>query len=91
MAARLPVIFTDCSGWPDDFQQDVHGRIVPTGDPDALADAIRQFAAMTPDQRQAMGEAGRRFAEERYDINVVGRRFAELVESVLESQPAAAG
>ncbi|MFP4222491.1 MAG: glycosyltransferase family 4 protein [Phycisphaeraceae bacterium] len=83
LAASRPVIFTDCSGRPDAFEQDVHGRIVPTENPAALADAMQRFAALSEGERERIGQAGRRFAEQHYDIGTVGRRFTDMIESVI--------
>jgi colanic acid biosynthesis glycosyl transferase WcaI len=52
------------------------GLVVPPGDADALADALRRLVA-APEEREQMGAAGRRFVEswpspadvaERYDL-----------------------
>jgi glycosyltransferase involved in cell wall biosynthesis len=83
LAAGRPTIFTDCSGHPPDFENGREGYVVPTGDPAALADAIGAFLALSPEQRGRVGADGRRYAEEHYDIGVVGPRFVELVERVL--------
>jgi len=46
------------------------GLVVAPGDPDALSDAIAQLAASRP-QREAMGAAGRSFAESELDRNAI--------------------
>ena len=46
------------------------GLVVAPGDPDALSDAIARLAASRP-QREAMGAAGRSFAETELDRNAI--------------------
>jgi colanic acid biosynthesis glycosyl transferase WcaI len=46
------------------------GLVVAPGDPDALSDAIAKLAASRP-QREAMGAAGRLFAESELDRNAI--------------------
>jgi len=68
VAAGLPAVATDISGTRVCVEDDVNGLIVPSRDPDALADACTRL--LTDDTRRAaMGEASRRLAAERFDEN----------------------
>ena len=58
MAMGLPVISTVLPGI-DELVRPGTGRLVPQHDPRALAAAIGDLAAATPDARISMGEAGR--------------------------------
>lgn len=70
MAAGLPVITTDCSGYQDLIEDGVNGFIVPAGDADAIAARLRVLSE-DPDLRQRVGRAARATAElnswERYE------------------------
>jgi len=67
MASGLPVIATK-SGALDELVVDAAtGLTVPSGDPDAIAAALRRYAA-DPGLAAAHGAAGRRRCEERFDI-----------------------
>jgi glycosyltransferase involved in cell wall biosynthesis len=79
MAAALPVVITDCSGMPEGFVEAEHGWVVPTESPDALAAAMGHLADLTPELRETMGRSARALVEERYDIRMIGARFAALV------------
>jgi glycosyltransferase involved in cell wall biosynthesis len=57
MAARLPVVASRIAGIPE-LVTEASGRLVPPGDPEALADAIAALLA-DPDLRREMGAAGR--------------------------------
>jgi glycosyltransferase involved in cell wall biosynthesis len=77
MAAGRPVIATDGGGVPEIVADGVTGILVPSRDPQALANAMAQLlgdAAL----RARMGDAGRAQIERRFTI----RRTAEAVENM---------
>ena len=86
MAAGLPVISTDTVGAAEAIEDGRSGRIVPTEDPDALADAIVSLAA-DPDGRSALGAAARARAEAEFTL-VHG---VDRVERALVALTGAAG
>ncbi len=75
MAAGRPVIGTWIAGVPELVTPDT-GWLVPAGDPDALAAAIRAMAA-APDL-PAMGQAARARVLARHDIDRAAARLALL-------------
>jgi glycosyltransferase involved in cell wall biosynthesis len=79
MAFGLPVVATAAGGIPEAVEDGVTGRIVPSRDPVALADAL---AAVLADEgrRLALGEAGRRRFLERF----TAERMVEETLRVLE-------
>lgn len=81
LASRLPVVTTNCSGWPSGFVNGTHGWVVDKEDPAALAKALGRAVSLNHRDMAAMGRACRELAEERYDIRPVARRFVELVET----------
>jgi glycosyltransferase involved in cell wall biosynthesis len=62
MAAARPVVATDVGGMRDALVDGVTGRLVPAGDPTALADALAGVLGDSAGS-QAMGRAGRERAE----------------------------
>ncbi len=58
-AVGVPVICTDMGGLPEMVEDGVDGLVVPSGQPLALSDAIRQLAA-DPILAQEMGRRGHR-------------------------------
>jgi len=82
MAARLPVIGTNCAGHPAGFVQSVHGYIVPKGEMLPLARAMEQLVGTSDEARRAMGQLARTMVEDRYDIAVTGHRFVDFVAEV---------
>lgn len=60
------------------------GLVVPHGDLEALAQAIRQAAA-DPDRLRAMGAAGRAHVMEHYERRVVTRRYERVMTDALKA------
>jgi len=78
-AIGLPVIVSDSGGLPETVDPGSSGLIVPPDDPGALAAAIRQIAE-TPERWGRMGEAGRRWVEQRFDAQALGTRLVAIYE-----------
>ena len=57
-------------------------KVVPPGDPEALAGAVRELLA-GPERLAAMGEAGRAFVSEEYSREKLARRYAEILEGLV--------
>jgi glycosyltransferase involved in cell wall biosynthesis len=65
MCFGVPVVATAAGGIPEAVQDGVTGRVVPPGDPAALAAAILELLQDEP-RRRALGRAGRARFEERF-------------------------
>jgi glycosyltransferase involved in cell wall biosynthesis len=72
MASGRAVITTDVPGCRETVQDGVNGFLVKARDALDLAAAMRRFL-LDPGQIAPMGRAGRRLAEERYDVHAVNR------------------
>ena len=81
MACGIPIIATDIGGVREILENGRQGLVVPAGDADAIANALRRLLR-DPAERDAMGEAGRQrvreFSMERM-IERTERIYAELV------------
>jgi glycosyltransferase involved in cell wall biosynthesis len=60
------------------------GRVVPPGDPVALAEAWRELIRMGVDRRRSMGVAARRRIEEEFSADVMVRRYEMVYETVTD-------
>jgi glycosyltransferase involved in cell wall biosynthesis len=78
MACGLPVVSTSIAAIPEQVEHGVTGLLVPPGDPAALTAALESLAA-DPARRRAMGAAGRRRVEERFDARVNASRLFEVL------------
>nr|BCX01989.1 MAG: glycosyl transferase family 1 [Bacteroidota bacterium] len=82
MAAGKPVVATRVGGVPELVEDGRTGLLVPPQDPEALAAAILRLA-QDAELRREMGEAGRRRALERFDIQKTARAYGELYLKLL--------
>lgn len=81
MAASLPVVSTAVGGVPDVVQHGASGLLAPSGDANALADAIIQLAR-DADLRRTMGRTGR----ERALVHYSHRRLVDDMEALYVSR-----
>jgi len=81
LAAGRPIVFS-CSSSNNPVGEAGAGLTVPPGNPVVLADAIRSLIAMPGRQRDAMGQAGRRYVEDRHSFDVLGAQLAATLEQV---------
>jgi glycosyltransferase involved in cell wall biosynthesis len=77
MAVALPSVVTDIPGNRQLIEPDVHGSIVPLGDPLALAGEIVKLLSDAP-MRARMGRAARQLVIENYATERVVDRYEEL-------------
>lgn len=81
MATGLPVVVTDVGGMPEIVTDGVEGRVVPSGDPAALAAALAEAAA-DPARRRAWGKAAR-LRSETFDVAGAQARIEDVYREVL--------
>jgi glycosyltransferase involved in cell wall biosynthesis len=79
MAMGKPVITTDAPGCRETVREGVTGLLVPPRDVAALAAAMRLMIA-DPARRRTMGERGRMFAQERFDVRLVNAQLLKAME-----------
>lgn len=80
MAMGRPIVTTDWVGCRETVEDGVNGFMVPVRDPAALARAMSRFVE-DPDLIETMGLAGRRMAEERFDVHDINRRIVEVLQA----------
>jgi colanic acid/amylovoran biosynthesis glycosyltransferase len=80
LAMEVPVVASDEVGLPEVVRPE-WGRLVPPGDPAALARAIEELLALPPDERAAMGRAGRAFVLEHCSVDREAARLRRLIEA----------
>lgn len=90
MACGRPVVASAVGGQLDTVADGETGRLVPPGDPRALAEAVAALLA-DPALRRAYGGAGRRRVLGRYGWDRVGAATESAYRSALGSRLAAAG
>ena len=75
LALGTPVVASDAVGNPEVVEA-AHGALYPAGDRQALQQALT--AILERDDREAMGRAGRAFAEEHADVRKTTERLRSL-------------
>ncbi len=78
MALRRPVISTFVAGIPELVEPGEHGWLVPAGDVDRLADAMRLCLECSDAKINSMGENARAKVTQLHDIDREAQRLAEL-------------
>ncbi len=78
MARGLPVVTTTVSGGPEIVRDGLTGRLCAPGDAPSLADALGDVLSV-PERAHLMGQAGRRRAEELFDLKTNAGRLRRLI------------
>jgi colanic acid/amylovoran biosynthesis glycosyltransferase len=81
-AAGIPVIATEVGGIPEAVNGGKSAILVPPRDPDTVADRLT-YLFKHPEQRESMGEAGKRYVRKNFDIQQLNRRLEELLQSLI--------
>jgi len=76
-ATGRAIVTTDVPGCREAVEPGESGLLVPPRDPDALAEALGRLIR-DPDLRRRMGRRGRELAVERFSIQVVVEKTAEI-------------
>ena len=84
LAMEVPVVASDEVGLPEVVRPE-WGRLVPPGDPRALADAIDELLALPAERRAEMGRAGRAFVVERCSVRGEAQRLAAMIATARAS------
>lgn len=80
LAMELPVVASDGFGIEEVIRPE-WGRLVPPGDPQALAGAIREVLELPPARRAEMGRAGRDWVVERWNLHREAERLVGLISA----------
>jgi len=83
MLMRVLVIATEAGGVPESTAPALRQFSVPVGDSWAIAEKIKQIMALPEVEVCLLGEEARRFAVDRYDINLNGHKYLEYVADCL--------
>ena len=84
MACECVVVATDCGGVKEVLGDD--GFLVPSGDPDALAEALTAASSMDRAAAQRIGSAARKRVVNLYSFDRTVERWRELYGSVIASR-----
>lgn len=82
MASGLPVIATNVGGNPELVENQITGKLVPPSNPEALAEAIIDYA-YTPEFAFKTGKSARQAVEQRFSLDTMVEAYCELYDSLL--------
>src|SRR5690606_30820887 len=82
MACGLPIVTTDCGGMREAVSDGVEGFVVPTRDPQAMAEALHRLAT-APARARAMGRVGRERVCREFTLRNQAQDFATLYRHAL--------
>jgi glycosyltransferase involved in cell wall biosynthesis len=80
MACGRPVVVTSNGALPELVVDGANGRVVPSGDPRALAEALVSLIGDEATRREA-GRAARARCEERFDIRDCATSYLDLFQA----------
>ena len=81
LSCATPVLAFAVGGIPDIIEDGINGRLIPADDIPQLARAILSFV-FNPEQREVMGQNGRRLMEEQFALPVQARRYSLLYQEL---------
>jgi glycosyltransferase involved in cell wall biosynthesis len=85
MATGLPIVATKVGGIPESVIDGYNGFLVPSRNPEALADRILKLVE-NPDIRAQMGERSRKIAEEKYSLDKMFADVERLLSVLIEKK-----
>ena len=84
-AMGLPIVSTLHNGIPEGVLDGKSGFLVPERDVDALTEKL-EYLIEHPEIWPDMGQYGRKFVEEHYDINKLNQRLVEIYQNLIEGK-----
>jgi glycosyltransferase involved in cell wall biosynthesis len=84
LASGVPVVQPNHSAFPEIIEATGGGLLCAPGDPSALADALESLF-LDPARAQALGVAGRKAVEEKFDVDTMAAQTAALCASAIQS------
>ncbi len=82
-AAALPIVATEVGGNGEIVQRGVNGLLVPSKNPDAMAEGLMSLIG-DPDKRRKMGDAGRIWVEQFGSVDVMAKRYNQIYQMKCE-------
>ena len=81
-AIGRPIITTDIPGCKETVDEGRNGFLVPMGDAEALAEAMKRFLALSENDKEKMASESRKLANEKFDVNKVIKVYEQFISQV---------
>jgi len=85
MATGLPVVATRVGGNPELVEEGITGELVPSEDPEALADVLQSYVDNKTKQ-QKQGRAGRMRVEQQFSIESMVNEYLTVYSDLLDAR-----
>lgn len=85
-ATARPVVTTTVPGCRETFDEGATGFGCEAGSAESLTEAMERFLALSQEEKQRMGEAGRKKVEAEFDRNVVIGAYLEEIEAIINKK-----
>ena len=86
MALGKPILMSAVCDAGNLVKEGVNGFLFDPHSPGSIADAIRRFAGLSPEEKVRLGRASRARAEELFDVNTVVARYLRVLAAAAERQ-----
>ncbi|MEJ5258585.1 MAG: glycosyltransferase [Anaerohalosphaeraceae bacterium] len=83
-AMEVPIVATNVDGIPEAVLPGRSAILVPAGDAEAAARAMAELLK-DPQRRIQMGREGRKYVEERYDVDVLNDKLIRIYSEILQN------
>jgi len=87
MAVGLPVISTNCGGMGELINHEKNGWLVPTRNPEAMAQEILNFNELSQEQIDTVRKNARAKIEQQFTVDVMVKGMEELYRGVIKQFP----
>lgn len=81
-ACARPILATSVPGCKETFLEGKTGFGFPPKDSDAIVSTVRRFLALPYEERERMGEEGRKYVEEHFDRRFVVKAYLREMEEI---------
>lgn len=85
-ASQLPCVATAVGGIPEVIDNEQTGLLVQSGDPEALAQAMRRICAMPLHERGRMGQAARDRVRQNFGIDAIAAHWERIYNRLIEAK-----
>ncbi|MCP4442330.1 MAG: glycosyltransferase family 4 protein [Aureispira sp.] len=82
LAMAKPLITTDTAGCRETVKDGVNGYIVPIKDREALVEAMQRMLNLSLNEREKMGQEGRKMAIEEFDEQAIIQRYFDEIKKL---------
>ncbi|MDP1788479.1 MAG: glycosyltransferase [Nitrosomonas sp.] len=85
-AIGRPIVTTDAIGCRDAVDDGVNGLLCCVGDASDLAEKMQRIVEMSPNERELMGNAGRKKMELEFDEKIVIDRYLRVTGDIVSNR-----